>query len=146
MACLATFAVISLWIVVLVILNLPTSWNYAIQQPGVAAQEISGLILGFSLSWLPFSLPLFFCFRQLIWLRHRFGSARRGITYEVTEVGIVSGYDNGFAITMPWAITKCLAKTKRLLLLRSNRGWWYLPWRALSPVDQERLWRPTHSN
>jgi hypothetical protein len=140
MACLAPFAVFCLWAVVLFLLNLPMSWNYAIQHPGVAAQEISRFVIGYSVSWLPFSVPLFFLFRQLTWLRHRFGAGRNGISYEVTEVGIVSVYDEGFAITMPWAITKCLVKTKRLLLLRSKRGWWYLPWRALSTVDQERLW------
>jgi hypothetical protein len=135
MACLATFMFSCLWAVYLFLANLPMSWNYAIQQPGVAAQEISRFVFELSKSWLPFPLLLFFFHRQLTWLRYRFGAGRRGITYEVTEVGIVNGYDKGFAITMPWALTKSLARTKRLLLLRSNWCcWWYLPCARSAPT------------
>lgn len=139
-ALLLPFGFFLLWSIFLFIANLPTSWNYAIQHPAVAAQGRIQFIVRYSLSWLPFSLPLYFLFRSMTWLRHRFGLGRHGVAYEINEVGIVSRYDKGFAITMPWALITGVAKTSQLLLLRAKSGWWYLPWRAMSSVDQGRLW------
>jgi hypothetical protein len=139
-ALLLPFGCFLLWIIFLFIANLPTSWNYTIQHPAVAAQESIQFIVRYSLSWLPFSLSLYFLLRNMTWLRHRFGLGRHGVAYEINEVGIVSRYDKGFAITMPWALTTGAAKTRRLLLLRARSGWWYLPWRAVNAVDQGRLW------
>jgi hypothetical protein len=140
-ALLLPFGCFLLWTIFLFAANLPTSWNYSIQHPAVAARGSIQFIVGYSLSWLPFSLPLYFLFRNMTWLRHRFGLGRHGVAYEINEVGIVSRYDKGFAITMPWALTTDVAKTRRLLLLRARSRWWYLPWRAVSAVDQDRLWR-----
>jgi uncharacterized membrane protein len=140
-ACVAPFGAFILWGVVLFVANLPMSWDHAIQQPGVTAQEFFRFVSYYALSWLPFSLPLFFMVRQLSWLRYRFGAGRRGITYEISESGIMSTYDKGLAITIPWAMTTRLVSTRRLLLLRYGCcSWWYLPWRALNTADQERLW------
>jgi hypothetical protein len=140
-ACLATFGFFLLWAVLQFVAYLPMSWDNAIEQPGATAQGFFQFVFYYSLDWLPFSLPLFFYLRQVTWLRYRIGLARSGITYQVTATGIVSWYDKGFAITVPWALTNSVARTRRLLLLRRGWiSWWYLPWNAFSAADRERLW------
>lgn len=140
-AFLAPFGVFFLLAAYSFIAWLPMSWTNTIEQPGAAAQQFSAVVCDYAVSWLPFTLPIFFCYRLCVWLRHRLGVGRTGITYEVTESGITSEYGDGPSILMPWSKVKCLARTKRLLLLHSrHQGWWYVPWHAFDAANREQLW------
>ncbi|UGY26754.1 hypothetical protein HU675_0008380 [Bradyrhizobium septentrionale] len=138
---LAPFGAFFLWAVYLFVSCLPNSWTYAVAHPGVAIQWYFASIWHYAVSWLPFTLSVYFFRRQAIWLWYRLSVGRTGITYEVTESGITNEYGKGPTILMPWANVKSLARTNRLLLLRSDyQGWWYLPWQAFDAASQEQLW------
>jgi hypothetical protein len=76
---------------------------------------------------------------MLQWRRLRPGHRR--VSYEIDDKAITTRDAEGVSFTLPWSSVKRVWRTDRLLLIETViKTWHYIPWRAINPVDRDRLW------
>jgi hypothetical protein len=73
------------------------------------------------------------------WRRLRPGHRR--VSYEIDDKAITTRDAEGVSFILPWSSVKRVWRTDGLLLIETViKTWHYIPWRAINPVDQDRLW------
>jgi hypothetical protein len=66
--------------------------------------------------------------------------ANRQLTYHVDHLALKTSDASGAELTLPWSLIRQTLVTKQLLLLQmTNRGWRFVPLRAFTTDDQQRL-------
>jgi hypothetical protein len=66
--------------------------------------------------------------------------ANRQLTYRVDHLALKTSDASGAELTMPWSLVRQTLVTKQLLLMQlTTRGWRFVPLRAFTADDQQRL-------
>jgi hypothetical protein len=66
--------------------------------------------------------------------------ANRQLTYHVDHLALKTSDASGAELTLPWSLVRQTLVTKQLLLMQlTSRGWRFVPLRAFTADDQQRL-------
>lgn len=66
--------------------------------------------------------------------------ANRQLTYHVDHLALKTSDASGAELTLPWSLIRQTLVTKQLLLMQlTTRGWRFVPLRAFTTDDQQRL-------
>jgi hypothetical protein len=72
----------------------------------------------------------------------RYPAENKRVTYTADDSGITTSDAAGASVHVPWSMIKHSRRTKRHVVMKTTPGGLrFLPFRAFSPDDGERLWR-----
>ncbi len=71
---------------------------------------------------------------------YRLPQKARTLTYEVDDKGILTQDGDALSLLIPWKGLKGIGRNRWHLFMQMAGGWRYVPWRAFSPADQDRIW------